>query len=68
MSTSLPASKLVSVRELAAFSGECASTWRRRIRRRELPSLKLGKNVRLRAADVDRWLRSRQVKTDARAI
>lgn len=53
--------ELLAVPELARKTGESISVWRKRIFRREVPFVKLGRNVRVRREDLENWLEARLV-------
>jgi hypothetical protein len=55
----------LSVADLAAESRESMSVWRKRVFRREIPYVKLGRNVRVRRGDFDAFIAARVVKTEA---
>jgi len=53
--------EILSVPQLAAETGESAAVWRKRLLRREIPHLKLGRNVRILRQDLTNYLCSRVV-------
>ena len=57
----------LSIPELALETNESQAVWRKRIFFRQIPYLKLGRNVRVRRADFESWLEARLVSVDNRA-
>jgi excisionase family DNA binding protein len=51
---------------MARETGESQSVYRKRIFRRELPVIKLGRNVRVRREDFERWIEHRMVPAHGR--
>ena len=51
----------LAVGDLATETNESVAVWRKRIYRREIASIKCGRNVRVRASDFDAWIRDRLV-------
>ena len=59
--------QLMSVPELALESNESEAVWRKRIFRKEIPYIKLGRNVRVRRAEFESFLEARLVCAESRA-
>jgi hypothetical protein len=57
--------KLLNLEQLAELSSESLAVWRKRIYRREVPYLKLGRNVRVRHEDYAAWLAARLVPAES---
>jgi excisionase family DNA binding protein len=53
--------RFFTVADLARKTAESKSTWRSRISRREIVSVKCGKNIRVRAGDFEAWIRQRLI-------
>lgn len=53
------ATDFLTVADLARKTAESKSTWRSRISRREIVSVKCGRNVRVRATDFEIWVYQR---------
>jgi excisionase family DNA binding protein len=54
-----------TVADLARKTAESKSTWRSRISRREIVSVRCGRNVRVRASDFEDWIRNRLIPSIA---
>jgi hypothetical protein len=54
--------ELLTISTLQKLSNESDSCWRRRLRRGEVPYLKLGANIRVRRVDFEAWLDSRTIR------
>jgi hypothetical protein len=52
---------LLSVIQLASESGESVAVWRKRILRRQIPFVKLGRNVRVTRRSFDEFVADRVV-------
>ena len=46
--------KLISIEEVARITDTAPSWWRRKIRDGEIPSVKLGRQIRLRVGDLEK--------------
>ena len=57
--------RLYTVRQVQELLGEAESTVRKRLQRRELPYIKISSSVRIRKSDLEKWLESRTVRTEA---
>jgi excisionase family DNA binding protein len=55
------ATQLLSVPQLAAETAESQAVWRKRLFRREIRFVKLGRNVRVHRQDLDLFLAARQI-------
>lgn len=55
---------MLSIPELAAESNESAAVWRKRIERREIAFVKLGRNVRVRREDYIQYVAARVVEPE----
>jgi hypothetical protein len=55
---------LLSIGQLAKRSVESEAVWRKRIYRREIASVKCGRNVRVRSSDFEAWIQQRLVPAD----
>jgi excisionase family DNA binding protein len=51
-----------SISDLAEITNESDAVWRKRIFRREIAYLKLGRNVRVHRQELDSFLSTRQVE------
>jgi hypothetical protein len=60
----MDAIQYLSIADLAAESRESPSVWRKRVFRKQIPYVKLGRNVRVRRADFDSFVAARLVKTE----
>ncbi len=49
--------RLISLAELAARSGMCESTWRKKMERGELPVIRIGRSIRVAEAVAKRVIR-----------
>ena len=58
---------LISIPQLALESSESEAVWRKRIFRKEIPYIKLGRNVRVRRAEFESFLEARLVSADSQA-
>lgn len=56
---------LLTVQQLATATEESVSVWRKRIRNREIPFVRCGRNVRVRRADFEAWIDARVESTPA---
>ena len=48
--------RMLSVAQLASTTGMSVAYWRKAISRKELPVVRLGRSVRIREADAERFL------------
>jgi excisionase family DNA binding protein len=55
-----PASEIMTANEVAAFLKVNRATVYRLVRRKELPSVRVGWDHRFRRADIDEWIRKNQ--------
>jgi excisionase family DNA binding protein len=59
---------LLTIPQLAIETTESEGVWRKRVFRREIPFLKLGRNVRVKRTDFDNYLSARKVGLDLSGI
>ncbi len=59
--------KLLSVSDMARETRESVAVWRKRLLGRQVPFLKLGRNVRVRREDLERWLEARLIPAHGEA-
>jgi hypothetical protein len=57
--------RLLSVADLARETGESLSIWRARISRREITSVRCGRNIRIRPRDYEEWVSHRLIPSTA---
>ncbi len=53
--------QFLTVHQLAALTRESEAAWRKRILHRQIQFIKVGRNVRIRAMDFERWIEQRVV-------
>jgi excisionase family DNA binding protein len=56
--------RLISLAEAAKITDESLAVWRKRVNRRQISFVKLGRNVRLRRDDFARFIAARLVEPD----
>jgi hypothetical protein len=57
--------KYHAIPELAKITGESIAVWRKRVYRREIESVRCGRNVRVSGAALQSWLQARTVPSKA---
>jgi excisionase family DNA binding protein len=58
--------QFLTVPELAKLSRESEAAWRKRVFFRQIPFVKVGRNVRVRREDFERWIQRRVVPAEGK--